>query len=101
MPDKNLPLAPHLRLPPPLCGMDQGDDFPYRTREHGTYFGTVLDRKLVFGRLWACLIRSFASKDWREKTASLIEKIAFEVPCYDMAFDTSGRVAGLLDDLTR
>jgi hypothetical protein len=60
----------------------------------------ILDRRVILRKLLACLIRPFVTVDWWEKTLSLVESMAREIPCYDMEFDRSGEVVDLLTDLT-
>lgn len=47
-------------------------------------------------RLLACLIRPFVTADWWDKTLTVVERIAHEVPCYRLRFDRSGEVVDLL-----
>jgi len=56
------------------------------------------DRREIVRRLLACLIRPFVTADWWEKTLTLVEQMAREVPCYRMQFDKSGAI---LDELKR
>ena len=59
------------------------------------------DRQAVIRQLLACLIKPFVTTDWWEKTLTLVERIAREVPCYTVRFDKSGRVLEMLEDLYR
>ena len=58
----------------------------------------IEDRREIVRRLLACLIRPFVTADWWEKTLTLVEQMAREVPCYRMQFDKSGAI---LDELKR
>jgi MoaA/NifB/PqqE/SkfB family radical SAM enzyme len=59
----------------------------------------IEDRKEILIRLTACLIRPLMTADWWEKSLSLIEQIAREIPCYDMEFDKSGDIFSCLDNI--
>jgi hypothetical protein len=45
------------------------------------------------------LVRPLVSADWWEKALGVAEAIVRGVPFYDLSFDRSGAIAGLLDDL--
>ncbi len=45
------------------------------------------------------VVKSLATADWWEKTLSLIENIAGEVPAYRLEFDKSGRIAEAIGKL--
>jgi len=55
------------------------------------------DRGEVMKRLLACLIRPFITREWWEKTLSVLEGLAKTVPCYTMRFEKSGGIVDLLD----
>jgi hypothetical protein len=57
------------------------------------------DTSEVARKLLACLIKPFVTADWWDKTLTLIESIAREVPCYDMHFDKSGDIVPMLKAL--
>lgn len=57
------------------------------------------DRLEVVRRLLACVIHPFVTADWWEKTLSVIEGMAREVPCYVMESDRSGAILGELQHL--
>jgi MoaA/NifB/PqqE/SkfB family radical SAM enzyme len=59
------------------------------------------DRQEIIRRLLACLIKPFVTADWWEKTLTLVERIAREVPCYVLRFEKSGGVVGVLAGLVR
>ena len=63
------------------------------------YAQRLKDKKLITKKLLNCLIRPFVTADWWEKTLSLVEEIACEVPCYDLYFDKSGKMVEILKDL--
>ncbi|MCJ7588776.1 MAG: radical SAM protein [Candidatus Aminicenantes bacterium] len=56
------------------------------------------DKAEVVRRLAACLIKPLATADWWEKVLTLLERIAEEVPCYDLRFDRSGRLVDRLKE---
>lgn len=60
----------------------------------------LTDRKEIVRRLLACAIKPFVTADWWQKTLSLIENMAREVPCYVMRFDKSGEIVGEVRKLT-
>ncbi len=45
------------------------------------------------------IVRPLVSADWWERALGLAEEIVREVPFYDLSFDKSGAVAGVLGDL--
>jgi len=53
----------------------------------------------IIHRLAACLIKPLVTADWWEKSLTLLERIAEEVPCYDLRFDRSGRLVDRLREL--
>jgi MoaA/NifB/PqqE/SkfB family radical SAM enzyme len=55
--------------------------------------------KAVLQRLLARLIRPVGTREWWEPSLELIEQISREVPCYDMHFDTSGKIVPILKEL--
>jgi hypothetical protein len=55
------------------------------------------DKRAAFRHLMDCLIKPFATADWWDRTLSLGERLASEVPFYRLRFDMSGKVLGLLD----
>lgn len=57
------------------------------------------DKKEITKRLLSCLIKPFVTVDWWERTLSLLDNIAQEVPCYILKFDKSGRVTDILRSL--
>jgi hypothetical protein len=60
----------------------------------------VTDRSEALRRLLACVIRPLETAGWWQKTFSVIEALAREVPCYIMEFDKSGRIVEKLLDLS-
>jgi hypothetical protein len=52
----------------------------------------LTDRKEITRRLLACVIRSFVTADWWEKTIDLIERMSGETPFHLMRFDRSGEI---------
>jgi MoaA/NifB/PqqE/SkfB family radical SAM enzyme len=61
----------------------------------------VTDRREALKRLLACVIRPLETAGWWEKTFSVIEALAREVPCYIMEFDKSGRIVQQILELAR
>lgn len=59
----------------------------------------IKEKKEIVKRSIAVLIKPFLTKDWWEKTLSVIDKIADEVPCYILRFNKSGKVVKLLEGL--
>jgi hypothetical protein len=56
----------------------------------------INDRGMIVRKILSCMIRPMVCADWWEKSLSLVEKITCSVPCYDLYFDKSGRIADLL-----
>lgn len=63
------------------------------------YIIPINDKKEKSQRLLSHLIKPFVTRDWLEKTLSLIEKISDQVPCYVLEFDKSGGAVELLKKL--
>jgi len=57
------------------------------------------DRREVIRRILFLVIKPLVTSDWWEKTLSLIEMIAQEVPCYVLKFDKSGKVKYVIREL--
>ena len=59
----------------------------------------LTDRKEVWKRLLATLIRPLVTADWWEKELDVLQRIVDEVPCYTMRFDRSGAIVPELEGL--
>ena len=55
--------------------------------------------KAVVPRLLACLIKPHVTAEWLEKMLPLIHRIADQVPCYHLFFNTSGDAVKVLQEL--
>jgi len=60
----------------------------------------LTDRRLVWQRLLATLIRPMVTADWWHKEMDVLEQIVAEVPCFTMRFDRSGAIVPELERLT-
>ena len=61
----------------------------------------LTDRKLVWRRLLATLIRAAVSDEWWRKELDILERFVAEVPCYTMRFDKTGKIVPELEALAR
>ena len=52
----------------------------------------LTDRKEIWKRLLATLIRPMVTAEWWQKELDVLERIVNEVPCYIMHFDKSGAI---------
>ncbi len=68
-------------------------------KAQGNHLIFLDDKKEVVRRILSCMIKPLATADWWDKTLSLVEKIAREVPCYSAQFDLSGGIVDLLERL--
>ena len=59
----------------------------------------LTDRKEIWKRLLATLIKSMVTAEWWQKEMSVLEQIVNEVPCYVMRFDKSGAIVNKLVSL--
>lgn len=59
----------------------------------------INDPSEITKRLLSLTIKPFVTKDWWDKTLTLIERISRTVPCYELSFDKSGGVVKLLSGL--
>ena len=59
----------------------------------------LTDRKEVWKRLLATLIRPLVTADWWEKELDVLQRIVDEVPCHTMRFDRSGAIVPELEKL--
>jgi hypothetical protein len=59
----------------------------------------ITKRIEIIQRLMACIIKPFVTADWWQKMITLLEKIAGEVPCYEMEFDKSGGIVPEIEEL--
>ncbi len=57
------------------------------------------DRKEIWKRLLATLIRGAVTAEWWKKELDILETIVAEVPCYVMRFDKSGAIVGEIEAL--
>jgi len=57
------------------------------------------DKKEITRRMLSFLIRPFVTSDWWEKTLTLVEQVAEQVPCYVLRFDKSGKIIKELEKL--
>jgi hypothetical protein len=58
------------------------------------------DRKEIWRRLLATLIRPMVTAEWWQKELDVLEQIVKEVRCYSMKFDKSGAIVAQLVALT-
>jgi uncharacterized Fe-S cluster-containing radical SAM superfamily protein len=61
----------------------------------------VTDRKLVWRRLLATLIKPLVTAEWYEKELDVLERVVAEVPCFTMRFDKSGAIVPRIEALAR
>jgi len=59
------------------------------------------DRKQIWKRLLATLIKPMVTADWWLKEMDLLGQVVAEVPCYTMRFDKSGAIVPELERLAR
>jgi hypothetical protein len=59
----------------------------------------LLDRAAARRELMGTIIKPFVTADWWHKSLDTIERIADEVPCYEMRFDTSGAIVPEIEAL--
>lgn len=52
----------------------------------------ITDKKMIFKKLVACLIKPLETTDWWEKELDVLEEIATRVSVYRMLFDKSGEI---------
>jgi hypothetical protein len=57
------------------------------------------DRKEIWPRLLATLVKPLATADWWHKEMDILEQIVAQVPCYTMRFDKSGEIVARLAEL--
>jgi MoaA/NifB/PqqE/SkfB family radical SAM enzyme len=60
----------------------------------------LTDRKEIWKRLLATLIKPMVTAEWWQKELDVLEGIVKEVPCYTMHFDKSGAIVDKLIELT-
>ena len=56
----------------------------------------LTDRKAIWQRLLAVLIKPMVTAEWWQKELDVLEQIVDEVPCYTMHFDRSGLIVEAL-----
>jgi hypothetical protein len=54
------------------------------------------DRMEVVQKLLACLVKPLATAQWWDKSLTVVQDVAREVPCYILRFDLSGGVVEVL-----
>jgi hypothetical protein len=57
----------------------------------------VLDPRAVLRGFLARLVRPLATADWWERALEVAEAVVREVPFYELAFDKSGAIVGVLE----
>jgi hypothetical protein len=60
----------------------------------------LTDRKEIWRRLLATLIKPMVTAKWWQKELDVLEQIVQEVPCFTMKFDKSGKIVSELVKLT-
>lgn len=60
----------------------------------------VADRSAVHRELLGTIIKPLVTAEWWHKSLDVIERIADEVPCYEMLFDTTGPIVPLIEGLS-
>ena len=61
----------------------------------------LTDRKQIWHKLLATLIRPMVTAEWWEKELDVLEQIVADVPCYTMHFDRSGAIVPHLTALSQ
>ncbi len=61
----------------------------------------LIDRKLIWNKLLATLVRPMVTAEWWIKELDLLEQLIKEVPSYTMFFDKSGAIVSELERLVR
>ncbi len=61
----------------------------------------IADPRVAVKELLARIVRPLVTADWWEDVLTLAGDIVREVPCYDLYFDKSGRIADLLEDMAQ
>jgi MoaA/NifB/PqqE/SkfB family radical SAM enzyme len=61
----------------------------------------LINRKEIWQRLLATLIRSMVTAEWWQKELDVLEQIVAEVRCYSMQFDKSGAIVSELVNLIK
>jgi MoaA/NifB/PqqE/SkfB family radical SAM enzyme len=59
------------------------------------------DRKMIWRRLLATLIRGAVTADWWQQELDILDRLISEARCYTMRFDRSGDIVPLLERLDR
>jgi MoaA/NifB/PqqE/SkfB family radical SAM enzyme len=72
----------------------------FHHKSHRNRMKRIEDPGIILRPLLACLIRPFMTADWWEKMLTLIDSMSKEVPCYNLEFDKSGALCGILQDFT-
>ena len=60
---------------------------------------SLTDRRDIWKRLLATLIRPMVTAEWWRKELDVLEFLVAEVPCYTMDFDKSGEIVAVLETL--
>jgi MoaA/NifB/PqqE/SkfB family radical SAM enzyme len=60
----------------------------------------LLDKKEIWKRLLATLIRPMVTSEWWQKELDVLERIVNELPFYIMSFDKSGTIADMIANMT-
>jgi len=63
------------------------------------YLTPIDNKNEAIKRILTYMIKSLEDSDWWDKSLSIIEEIAYSVPCYMLHFDKSGHVIDLLEKI--
>ncbi len=83
----------------PSCVPLQG--ILFLQQAEANHIDRLTDRKNIWRRLLATLIRPMVTAQWWEKQLEIMEQLINEVPCYTMNFDKSGAIIPELEKFTR
>ena len=89
----------HGDVPGRLVGRRAAARHPLPRAEPENEIVPLADRKEIWQRLLATLIRPMVTADWWHKEMDVLERIVAEVPCYTMRFDRSGAIVPRIEEL--
>jgi hypothetical protein len=59
----------------------------------------IRNRRVILSGLLACLIKPLCTAEWWNQALEAINRMTREVPCYELEFDRSGKIADILEQL--
>lgn len=74
------------------------DSILFLQKAHRNRLIPLTSQREIIKRLLSCVVKPFVTVEWWEKTLSVVEHIAQEIPCYVFQFDKSDGAVKLIEE---